>query len=56
MNGAAPIAVWKTLHDEKTHKPYYYNPQTRVTTYIVPDDLLTPAQVSLHTSRRMNFC
>lgn len=56
MNGVAPNAVWQTLLDEKTQKPYYYNPQTRVTTYIVPDDLLTPAQVSLHASCRWNVC
>lgn len=44
MNGAA--AGWQTLDDPKTKKPYYYNPKTNVTTYIVPDDLLTPAQLA----------
>lgn len=47
MNGLQnPATVWQTLHDPKTNKPYYYNPQTKITTFIVPDDLLTPAQVS----------
>lgn len=48
MNGVAPPpdSLWQKALDTKTNKPYYFNRETRATTYIVPDELLTPAQVS----------
>lgn len=47
MSSFPPHPLWQTHLDPKSQKPYYHNKQTNVTTYIVPDDLLTPAQVSL---------
>lgn len=51
MAAFPPHPFWQTLLDQKTNKPYYHNKQTNVTTYIVPDDLLTPAQVSRRSCR-----
>lgn len=46
MSGLQSHPAWQILLDNKTNKPYYYNRSANINTYTVPDDLLTPAQVS----------
>lgn len=42
MNGTTP--AWQTYNNADEQRPYYYNVATKETTWVKPDDLLTPPQ------------